>query len=95
MATAVDVDGDVTLGWAHLIGGERLVPDGEELTKGERSEPLDRRFDVDDAVRGMGMDPIRAVIGADLVEVAFREVLDQPGLVNAVLLPWAALCRAG
>ena len=54
---AVVQGSDVPGGGADPVRAERLAPFVEELAQGEG--PADRGLDVDDAVSGMGVQPVR------------------------------------
>src|ERR1700722_5064636 len=55
---AVHDHGHLSAGRANLVRSEGLVPLVEEIT--ERIGPLHRRLDVDDPVRGVGVQPVEA-----------------------------------
>src|SRR5215467_7268400 len=55
--------GDVALGRADLAGPEWLAPLGEEAV--QRARVLRRRLDVNEAVRGMSVQPVEAAPAAD------------------------------
>jgi hypothetical protein len=66
------IDGDdLPGGRADLVRAERLAPYVEEIT--ERVGPLDRGLDVDDAVGGVGVQPVEAGAAGD--ERALRGAL--------------------
>ena len=65
VAPPVEERGDDADGRPDAVGAERLPPDVEELAK--RVCPLDRRFDVDDPVCGVGLEPGEAGAADDEV----------------------------
>jgi hypothetical protein len=54
-------DGDVALRRTNLVSAERQAPLVEEVPEGKA--PVDRRLDVDDAVGGVRVQPVKALAG--------------------------------
>ena len=93
---AVIDGGDPTSDRSHPRRAELLAPDIEKITEGVG--PLDRRFDVDDPVGGMRVQPVEAapsahegtgrrlrhhrVVDADALRDAARLAVDEHGQVR-------------
>src|SRR5205807_797047 len=79
IARTIHVRDHLALNRSNLRGTQRLLPDGEEVAEVE--DAPDGRLNVDHAILGVGVDPVKTRPVGD--ERAFLTILNLPRLANA------------